>query len=64
MQARVQAAVRWMGLTETNAARTQALVVSSDAAVEAEFKDVISAKSRRASETGQGYVPVRDLFPS
>ena len=24
MQARVQAAVRWMGLTETNAARTQA----------------------------------------
>lgn len=28
------------------------------------LKDVISAKSRRASETGQGYVPVRDLFPS
>src|SRR3989442_6958030 len=28
--------VRWMGLTETNAARTQAVVVSSDAAVEAE----------------------------
>ncbi len=28
------------------------------------LKEVISAKSRRASETGQGYVPVRDLFPS
>ncbi|KAA9176425.1 HAMP domain-containing protein, partial [Delftia sp. BR1] len=50
MQARVQAAVRWMGLTETNAARTQALVVSSDAAVEAEFKDVISATSARITE--------------
>ncbi len=50
MQARVQAAVRWMGLTETNAARTQAVVVSSDAAVEAEFKDVISATSARITE--------------
>src|SRR2546427_13061980 len=55
MQARVQAAVRWMGLTETNAARTQAVVVSSDAAVEAEFKDVISARSeeRRVGKEGR-----------
>lgn len=30
MDARVQAALRWTGLTETNAARTQALIVSSD----------------------------------
>nr|WP_312373117.1 methyl-accepting chemotaxis protein [Delftia acidovorans] len=50
MEARVQAAVRWMGLTETNAARTQAVVVSSDAAVEAEFKDVIPATSARITE--------------
>ncbi|CAB5658506.1 Ribose and galactose chemoreceptor protein [Delftia tsuruhatensis] len=50
MDARVQAAVRWMGLTETNAARTQALVVSGDAAVEAEFKDVIAATSAQITE--------------
>lgn len=43
MEARVQAAIRWSGLTETNAARTQALIVSSEPAVEAEFKDVIAA---------------------
>lgn len=28
------------------------------------LRTVISAKSRRASETGQGYVQVRELFPS
>lgn len=28
------------------------------------LRQVISLKSRRASETGQAYVPVRDLFPS
>ena len=32
MESRVQAALRWSGLTETNAARTQALIVSSDPA--------------------------------
>ena len=50
MQARVNAAITWAGLTETNAARTQALIVSNDAAVEAEFKDVIAATSARISE--------------
>jgi len=40
MQTRVSTAIRWAGLTETNAARTQAMIVSSDPAVEAEFKDV------------------------
>ncbi|MES2613612.1 MAG: methyl-accepting chemotaxis protein [Pseudomonadota bacterium] len=50
MQARVGAAIRWAGLTETNAARTQALIVSSDAAVEAEFKDVITATSAQITE--------------
>ncbi|MDY0107554.1 MAG: MCP four helix bundle domain-containing protein, partial [Giesbergeria sp.] len=48
--ARVEAAIRWTGLTETNAARTQALIVSSDPAVEAEFKDVIAATSAQISE--------------
>ena len=43
--ARVEAAIRWTGLTETNAARTQALIVSNDPAVEAEFKDDIAATS-------------------
>ena len=50
MDARVQAALRWTGLTETNAARTQALIVSNDPAVEAEFKDVIAATSAQISE--------------
>ncbi|RYF67612.1 MAG: HAMP domain-containing protein, partial [Comamonadaceae bacterium] len=50
MEARVQAALRWSGLTETNAARTQALIVSSDPAVEAEFKDLIAATSAQISE--------------
>ena len=50
MEARVQAALRWSGLTETNAARTQALIVSSDTAVEAEFKDLIAATSAQISE--------------
>ena len=50
MEARVQAALRWSGLTETNAARTQALIVSNDPAVEAEFKDVIAATSAQISE--------------
>ncbi len=50
MDARVQAALRWTGLTETNAARTQALIVSNDPAVETEFKDVIAATSAQISE--------------
>ena len=50
MEARVSSAIRWAGLTETNAARTQALIVSSDPAVELEFKDVIAATSAQISE--------------
>ncbi|HNZ90293.1 MAG TPA: methyl-accepting chemotaxis protein [Acidovorax sp.] len=50
MQVRVTSAIRWAGLTETNAARTQALIVSSDPAVEREFKDVIAATSAQISE--------------
>jgi methyl-accepting chemotaxis protein len=50
MSARVEAALRWAGLTETNAARTQALIVGSDPAVEAEFKEVIPATSAQISE--------------
>ena len=59
MEARVQAAVRWMGLTETNAARTQAVVVSSDAAVEAEFKDVIPATSAQITEVQKSLESMR-----
>jgi methyl-accepting chemotaxis protein len=47
---RVASALKWQGLTETNAARTQAMIVSSDPAVEAEFKDVIAATSAQISE--------------
>ncbi|WOI47667.1 methyl-accepting chemotaxis protein [Acidovorax sp. BLS4] len=50
MAMRVEAALRWAGLTETNAARTQAVIVSSDPAVEAEFKDLIAATSAQITE--------------
>jgi len=50
MQSRVAAAMRWSGLTETNAARTQALIVSSDLAVEVEFKDLIAGTSAQITE--------------
>ncbi len=39
---RLDAANRWMGLTQTNAARTQALITSADPVVEATFKEVIA----------------------
>ena len=51
MDVRIGAAVRWMALTETNAARTLAVVLSSDPAVEAEFKDQITATSAEISKT-------------
>ena len=47
---RVEAATRWAGLTEANAARTQALVLSNEVVVEAAFKDVIAATSAQISE--------------
>jgi methyl-accepting chemotaxis protein len=50
MTTRVQAATRWAGLTEANAARTQALILSSDPAVEAAFKDTIAATSAQITE--------------
>ncbi|GKS82579.1 MCP four helix bundle domain-containing protein [Acidovorax sp. SUPP1855] len=50
MTMRVEAALRWAGLTETNAARTQAIIVSSDPAMEAEFKDLIAATSAQITE--------------
>ena len=50
MAERVEAALQWTALTETNAARTQALIVSNDPAVEAEFKELIPATSARISE--------------
>ncbi|MDA8447640.1 methyl-accepting chemotaxis protein [Paracidovorax valerianellae] len=50
MASRVEAALRWAGLTETNAARTQAIIVSTDPAVEAEFKDLIAATTAQITE--------------
>lgn len=51
MEERVGAAARWMALTETNSARTLAVILSSDPAVEAEFKDQITATSAEISKT-------------
>jgi len=50
LAARVESALKWQGLTETNAARTQAMIVSSDPAVEGEFKEVIAATSAQISQ--------------
>ena len=47
---RVEAATQWSGLTEANAARTYALVLSNEATVEAAFKDVIAATTAQISE--------------
>ncbi|KAB2895848.1 MAG: HAMP domain-containing protein, partial [Burkholderiaceae bacterium] len=60
MAARVEAAIRWAGLTETNAARTQALIVSNDPSVEAEFKDVIASTSAQITEV-QKSIEAMDL---
>ncbi|MDD2713341.1 MAG: methyl-accepting chemotaxis protein [Simplicispira sp.] len=50
MALRVEAATRWAGLTETNAVRTQAVIVSSDPAVEAVFNGEMTATSAKISE--------------
>lgn len=46
---RLDAANRWRALTETNAARTQAVVLSSEAIMEEQFKDVMAATSANIS---------------
>ncbi|WCM92056.1 methyl-accepting chemotaxis protein [Acidovorax sp. NCPPB 2350] len=51
MEQRMQAALRWAGLTETNAARTLAVTLGSDPLLEAQFKDLIAATSAQISET-------------
>ena len=47
---RVEAALRWTGLTETNAARTHAVIVSSDPAVEQVFKEPMAATTASISK--------------
>ena len=47
---RHDAVVHWSGLTETNAVRTLALVLSEEPAVQAEFKDAIAATSAKIGE--------------
>lgn len=59
---RVEAATRWAGLTEANAARTQALVLSNDVAVETAFKDVVATTSTQISEV-QKSIEGMDLRP-
>jgi len=46
---RVTTATRWMGLTETNAARTLAIAISTEPAVAAAFKEAMAATSREIS---------------
>jgi methyl-accepting chemotaxis protein len=46
----VQVATRWSGLTETNATRNHAIIVSSEAAISAAFKDAITATSNEITE--------------
>ncbi|AVS64011.1 methyl-accepting chemotaxis protein [Paracidovorax avenae] len=51
MEQRTQAALRWAGLTETNAARTLAVALTADSLLEVQFKEPIAATSARISET-------------
>ncbi|MBF9267031.1 methyl-accepting chemotaxis protein, partial [Paracidovorax cattleyae] len=51
MEKRSQAALRWAGLTETNAARTLAVALTADPLLEAQFKETVAATSARISET-------------
>jgi methyl-accepting chemotaxis protein len=45
----VKVATRWNGLTETNATRNHAMIVSSDAALTDAFKDAVTATSNEIS---------------
>jgi methyl-accepting chemotaxis protein len=45
----VQVTSRWNGLTETNAARNHAIIISSDPAVGAAFKDTVTATTEEIS---------------
>ncbi len=47
---KIQLTNRWAGLTETNAARSQAVLLSSDPAVEAGLKGAIAATSAQIGE--------------
>jgi hypothetical protein len=46
----VQVATRWNGLTETNATRNHAIIISNDPAIAAAFKDAVTATSNEISE--------------
>ena len=46
----VQVATRWNGLTETNATRNHAIIISSDPAIPAAFKDAVTATSNEITE--------------
>jgi methyl-accepting chemotaxis protein len=46
----VQVATRWNGLTETNAARNLAMIVSSDPEISATFKGPVDATTKEISE--------------
>ena len=50
LSAKARLITQWAGLTETNAARSQAMLLSSDSAVEAGLKDAITATSAKIGE--------------
>ena len=50
MMMRVKTATRWMGLTETNAARTLAVALSTEAPVANVFKEAMAATSAQITE--------------
>jgi methyl-accepting chemotaxis protein len=57
-----QVATRWNGLSETNAARTQAGIITTDSQVAAAFKDPIKATSAEISEMQKQFenMPITD----
>jgi methyl-accepting chemotaxis protein len=62
MTQRMRDSVRWAGLTELNVSRTQAIILSSDPAVESAFRDLMAATSDQISTIQKG-IAETDLGP-
>lgn len=60
LSARVKASMRWVALSQTNSARTQALMLSADPALEAGLKEVMADTSAQIS-TIQKAIEAEDL---
>ena len=63
LNAKIRLTQQWASLTDTNAARSQAILLSSDAAVEAGLKEAIAATSAKIGEI-QKAIEATQLTPA